>query len=158
MAHEQRTESPLLLPHEVMALVFDTPRKRAALARRMGVSDNHVDKWCRDGGTGAASDIDRVVKVMQCASDVGTASDVALISGCVHTHSIAIQNAGAAGYGSEHERVMDSAAILREATEAVDAMMTGKPTPATLKELVELRDKAEAAITRLSAPPQGVRP
>lgn len=150
MAHETRTPQ-LLQPHEVMALVFDTPRKRAVLARRMGVSDNHVDKWCRDGGTGAPSDLDRVIKLMQTASDLGTPEDVSLIAGCVETHARAIRDAGAAPYSCEHERVLDSAELLREATEAVDALMTGKPSPGAVRELVELRDKADAAITRLSA-------
>jgi hypothetical protein len=53
-------------------------------------------------------------------------------------------------YQSEHVRVIDSTKILREAAEAVEALSLGRPTPETLKELVELRDAAELAITRLS--------
>jgi hypothetical protein len=150
MANSLHTE-PLLKPHEVMAQVLDTPEKRKNFARRMGVSDNHVDKWCRAGGTGAPSDLDRVIKLMQFASDEGSSEDVTLVAECVRLNAATILSARAEPYRSEHDRVVDSAGLLREASEAVDALMTGKPDRETLKELIELRDKTDAAINRLSA-------
>ena len=47
--------------------------------------------------------------------------------------------------------MVDSTDILREAAEAVEALSLGRPTPEAVKELVDLKDKAEAAISRLCA-------
>jgi transcriptional regulator with XRE-family HTH domain len=146
-------------PHEILARVFNTPEKVRQLARCCGVSDNHAYKWLRDGDTGAPSDLDRLCKAIFLASTFGAdgLKDAGLIADYVREYFVTLVEMSAEPYAGEHERVLDSAELLREASEAVDALLTGKPTSQTLTELVQLRDKAEAAITRLSAP-QEVRP
>lgn len=139
-------------PHEILARVFDTPERVRQLARCCGVSDNHAYKWLRDGDTGAPSDLDRLCKVIFLASTFGDEGmkGAGLIADYVREFYVALVEMSAEPYAGEHERVMDSAELLREASEAVDALLTGRPSAEMLKELVELRDKAEAAITRLS--------
>ena len=137
----------------IMAQVFNTPEKVRQLARCCGVSDNHAYKWLRDGGTGAPSDLDRLCKIIFLASTFGAdgMTGAALISGYVGEFYLSLVELSAEPYSSEHERVVDSTEILREAAEAVEALSLGKPTPEAVKELVELKDKAEAAISRLCA-------
>ena len=139
--------------HQILSRVFDTPEKVRQLARCCGVSDNHAYKWLRDGGTGAPSDLDRLCKVIFLASTFGTdgMKGAGLISDYVREFYVSLVELSAEPYASEHERVVDSTDILREAAEAVEALSLGKPTPEAVKELVELRDKAEAAISRLCA-------
>lgn len=139
--------------HQIMARVFDTPEKVRQLARCCGVSDNHAYKWLRDGGTGAPSDLDRLCKVIFLASTFGTEGirGAGLIVHYVREFFDALVELSAEPYQSEYERVVDSTEILREAAEAVEALSLGRPTPEAVKELVELRDKAEAAISRLCA-------
>jgi hypothetical protein len=152
MPNDLRT-SPLPPAHELMARVFDTPEKVRRLARCCGVSDNHAYKWLRDGGTGAPSDLDRLCRIIFLASTFGAdgTKGAGLVADYVRQYYVAIVEMSAEPYASEHERVVDSAELLREAAEAVQALSLGRPTPETLKELVELRDKAEAAMTRLCA-------
>jgi hypothetical protein len=139
--------------HQIMARVFDTPEKVRQLARCCGVSDNHAYKWLRDGGTGAPSDLDRLCKVIFLASTFGSdgMKGAGLIADYVREFHVALVELSAEPYASDHERVVDSTDILREAAEAVEALSLGRPTPETLKELVELKDAAEAAISRLCA-------
>lgn len=139
--------------HEIMSRVFDTPDKVRQLARCCGVSDNHAYKWLRDGGTGAPSDLDRLCKVIFLAFTFGTdgMKGAGLIVHYVREFFDSLVELTAEPYSSEHERVIDSTEILREAAEAVEALSLGRPTPETVKELVELRDAAELAITRLCA-------
>lgn len=155
---EQR---PNALPpaHEILARVFNTTEKVKQLARACGVSDNHAYKWLRGGGTGEPSDLDRVCKIMFLASTFGAEGlkGAGLISEYVREHFASIQEMSAEPYASEHDRVIDSAELLREAAEAVEALSVGKPTQDTVRELVELRDKAEAAINRLSAGTEAAR-
>jgi len=66
-------------------------------------------------------------------------------------NSTSLGRAGRRAYHDEHSRVVDSAELLQEAAEAVEAPSLGRPTQQTLRELIELRDKDEAAITRLCA-------
>jgi hypothetical protein len=80
-----------------------------------------------------------------------------LIADYVREFYVSIQELDVQAYTSEHERVIDSTELLREAAEAVEALSLGKPDQETIKELVELRDKAEAAITRLCAPAKGAQ-
>ena len=137
----------------MMARVFDTPDKVRQLARCCGVSDNHAYKWLRDGGTGAPSDLDRLCRIIFLASTFGAdgMKGAGLIVHYVREFFDSLVELEAEPYRDEHERVIDSTEILREAAEAVEALSLGRPTPETLKELVELRDAAELAITRLSA-------
>jgi transcriptional regulator with XRE-family HTH domain len=139
--------------HEILARVFDTPDKVRQLARCCGVSDNHAYKWLRDGGTGAPSDLDRLCKVIFLASTFGAdgMKGAGLIVHYVREFFDALVELSAEPYQSEHERVVESTQILREAAEAVEALSLGRPTPEAVKELVELRDAAEAAISRLCA-------
>jgi hypothetical protein len=139
--------------HEIMARVFDTPDKVRQLARCCGVSDNHAYKWLRDGGTGAPSDLDRVCKIIFLASTFGSdgMKGAGLIADYVREFYVLLVELGAEPYQNEHERVFDSTQLLREAAEAVEALSLGRPTPEAVRELVELRDKAEAAISRLCA-------
>ena len=136
-----------------MARVFDTPEKVRQLARCCSVSDNHAYKWLRDGGTGAPSDLDRLCKVIFLASTFGAEGmkGAGLLVHYVREFFDVLVELSAEPYSCEHDRVVDSTEILREAAEAVEALSLGRPTPETLKELVELRDAAEMAITRLSA-------
>lgn len=147
-------------PHEIMARVFDTPDKVRRLARACGVSPNHAYKWLRDGGTGAPSDLDRLCRIIFLASTFGPdgVRGAGLIADYVREHFVSIVELGAGPYASDRERVVDSAELLRNAAEAVEALSLGKPTGETLQELVELRDKAEAAITKLcgGAAPAGI--
>ena len=137
----------------IMAQVFNTPEKVRQLARCCSVSDNHAYKWLRDGGTGAPSDLDRLCKIIFLASTFGPdgMSGAALIADYVREFHVSLVELSAEPYQSEHERVVDSTEILREAAEAVEALSLGRPTPEAVKELVELKDKAEAAISRLCA-------
>jgi transcriptional regulator with XRE-family HTH domain len=139
--------------HQIMARVFDTPDKVRQLARCCGVSDNHAYKWLRDGGTGAPSDLDRLCRIIFLASTFGPdgMKGAGLIVHYVREFFDSLVELTVEPYQSEHERVIDSTEILREAAEAVEALSLGRPTPETVKELVELRDAAELAITRLSA-------
>ena len=139
--------------HQILARVFDTPEKVRLLARCCGVSDNHAYKWLRDGGTGAPSDLDRICKVIFLASTFGPEGmkGAGLIADYVREFHVSLVELSAEPYQSDHERVVDSTSILREAAEAVEALSLGRPTPETVKELVELRDAAELAISRLSA-------
>jgi hypothetical protein len=139
--------------HEIMARVFDTPDKVRQLARCCGVSDNHAYKWLRDGGTGAPSDLDRLCKVIFLASTFGAEGmkGAGLIADYIREFYVSLVELSAEPYASEHERVVESTQILREAAEAVEALSLGKPAPEAVKELVELRDAAEAAISRLCA-------
>jgi hypothetical protein len=139
--------------HEIMARVFDTPDKVRQLARCCGVSDNHSYKWLRDGGTGAPSDLDRLCRIIFLASTFGADGmrGAGLIADYVREFYVSLVELEAEPYACEHARVVDSTEILREAAEAVEALSLGKPTPEAVKELVELRDKAEAAISRLCA-------
>lgn len=152
MPNERRT-ARLPPPHELMARVFDTPEKVRRLARTCGVSDNHAYKWLRDGGTGAPSDLDRLCRIIFLASTFGPdgMKGAGLLADYVREVYVVTVELSAEPYASDHERVIDSAELLHEAAEAVQALSLGKPTHETLKELVELRDKAEAAITRLCA-------
>jgi transcriptional regulator with XRE-family HTH domain len=136
-----------------MARVFDTPCKVRQLARCCGVSDNHAYKWLRGGESGAPSDLDRLCRIIFLASTFGPEGmkGAGLLVHYVREFFDALVELGAEPYQSEHERVVDSTSILKEAAEAVEALSLGKPTPEALKELVELRDAAELAITRLSA-------
>jgi transcriptional regulator with XRE-family HTH domain len=145
--------APLPPPHQILARVFNTPEKVKQLARTCGVSDNHAYKWLRDGGTGAPSDLDRLCRVIFLASTFGDDGmrGAGLIADYVREFYVQLQEMASSPYLTEHERVVDSAELLREAAEAVEALSLGKPTQQTLKELVELRDKAEAAISRLCA-------
>ena len=139
--------------YQIMARVFDTPEKVRQLARCCSVSDNHAYKWLRDGGTGAPSDLDRLCKVIFLASTFGAEGmkGAGLLVHYVREFFDVLVELSAEPYSCEHDRVVDSTEILREAAEAVEALSLGRPTPETLKELVELRDAAEMAITRLSA-------
>lgn len=139
--------------HEILARVFDTPDKVRQLARCCSVSDNHAYKWLRGGESGAPSDLDRLCKVIFLASTFGADGMKAagLLVYYVREFFDSLVELEAEPYSSEHERVIDSTEILREAAEAVEALSLGRPTPETVKELVELRDAAELAITRLSA-------
>ncbi len=56
-------------------------------------------------------------------------------------------------YHSQEERTADALSILSEARDAIEALSLNLPSQETLKELVELRDKADAVISRLCAPP-----
>ena len=136
-----------------MARVFDTPEKVRQLARCCSVSDNHAYKWLRDGGTGAPSDLDRLCKVIFLASTFSSdgMKGAGLIVHYVREFYDALVELSAEPYRDEHDRVVDSTSLLREAAEAVEALSLGRPTPEALKELVELRDAAERAITRLGA-------
>lgn len=147
------SNAKLPLAHQIMARVFDSPDKVRQLARCCGVSDNHAYKWLRDGATGAPSDLDRLCRIIFLASTFGADGmrGAGLIADYVREFYISLVELGAEPYLDEHERVVDSTEILREAAEAVEALSLGKPTPEAVKELVELRDKAEAAITRLCA-------
>jgi hypothetical protein len=153
MAHRLHTAA-LPPPHEILARVFDEPDKVKRLARLHGVSDNHADKWLRGGESSSPSNLERLCKEIFLASRFDL-KGAGLIADYVREYYVTLVEMSAEPYAGEHERVMDSAELLREASEAVDALLTGKPTPQTLKELVELRDKAEAAITRLSVPQEG---
>lgn len=139
--------------HQIMARVFDSPEKVRQLARCCGVSDNHAYKWLRDGGTGAPSDLDRLCRIIFLASTFGAdgMKGAGLIVHYVREFLDTLIELSAEPYHSEHERVVDSTSILKEAAEAVEALSLSKPTPEALKELVELRDAAELAITRLCA-------
>jgi hypothetical protein len=139
--------------HELMARVFDTPDKVRRLARCCGVSDNHAYKWLRGGETGAPSDLDRLCRIIFLASTFGAEGmkGAGLLVYYVREFYDALVELSAEPYHSEHERVVDSTSILKEAAEAVEALSLGRPTPEALKELVELRDAAEMAITRLGA-------
>ncbi|MBV8857892.1 MAG: hypothetical protein JOZ02_13240 [Acidobacteria bacterium] len=139
--------------HEIMARVFDTPDKVRQLARCCSVSDNHAYKWLRGGESGASSDLDRLCKVIFLASTFGAdgMKGAGLLVDYVREFYVSLVELGAEPYHCEHERVVDSTEILREAAEAVEALSLSKPTPEAVKELVELRDAAEAAITRLCA-------
>ena len=136
-----------------MARVFDTPDKVRRLARCCGVSDNHAYKWLRGGETGAPSDLDRLCRIIFLASTFGAEGmkGAGLLVYYVREFYDALVELSAEPYHSEHERVVDSTSILKEAAEAVEALSLGRPTPEALKELVELRDAAEMAITRLGA-------
>lgn len=136
-----------------MARVFDTPEKVRQLARCCGVSDNHAYKWLRDGGTGAPSDLDRLCKVIFLASTFGAEGmkGAGLLVHYVREFFDSLVELTVEPYSCEYDRVIDSTEILREAAEAVEALSLGRPTPETVKELVELRDAAELAITRLCA-------
>lgn len=150
-----RLHTPALPPpHEILARVFDSPEKVKRLARLNGVSDNHADKWLRGGESSAPSNLERLCKELFLASRFDLAR-AGLIADYVREYYVSIVEISAEPYTSEHERVVDSAGLLREAAEAVEALSLGRPTQETLKELVELRDKAEAAITRLCAPAGG---
>ena len=140
-----------------MARVFDTPEKVKRLARTCGVSDNHAYKWLRDGGTGAPSDLDRLCRIIFLVTTWGDMKGAGLLADYVREFYLSIRELEAQGYASEHERVVDSTDLLKEAAEAVEALSLGKPSRDTIKELVELRDKAEAAITRLCAGGEAVR-
>lgn len=147
----QRLHTPTLPPpHEILARVFDTPDNVKRLARLNGVSDNHADKWLRGGESSSPSNLERLCKEIFLASRFDLAG-AGLIADYVREYYVTLVEMSATPYEGEHERVLDSAELLREASEAVDALLTGKPSQETLKELVELRDKAEAAISRLSA-------
>jgi hypothetical protein len=140
-------------PHEILSRVFNTPEKKRALARVNGIRVESVHRWLRDGGTGERSNLDRVVVEMTLAvREFGPEGRRAagLVADYLREVFISLVEEDAEPYSDEHERVIDSAELMREANEALDAMLTGKPTPETLKELVELRDKCEAVITRLS--------
>ncbi|MDX6696068.1 MAG: hypothetical protein QOF02_3671 [Blastocatellia bacterium] len=143
--------------HEILARVFDSPEKVKRLARTCGVSDNHAYKWLRDGGTGAPSDLDRLCRIIFLVTTWGDMPGAGLLADYVREFYLSIQELDVQGYSCEHERVVDSAELLREAAEAVQALSLGKPSQETLKELVELRDKAEAAISRLCAPEKGAQ-
>jgi hypothetical protein len=139
--------------HEILARVFDTPGKVRQLARCCSVSDNHAYKWLRGGETGAPSDLDRLCRIIFLASTFGADGmrGAGLLVYYVREFFDALVELSAEPYQSEHERVVDSTSILREAAEAVEALSLGRPTREALKELVELRDAAELAITRLGA-------
>src|ERR687894_588996 len=124
--------------HEIMARVFDTPDKVRQLARCCGVSDNHAYKWLRDGGPGAPSDLDRLCKVIFLASSFGPEGmkGAGLIVDYVREFHVSLVELSAEPYQSEHERVVDSTDILREAAEAVEALSLSKSTPEAVKELV----------------------
>lgn len=143
-------------PHEILARVFDTPEKVKRLARTNGVSDNHADKWLRGGESSSPSNLERLCKEIFLATrfDVQGAG---LIADYVREFYLSLVEMAAEPYADERERVADAAHILREASEAVDAMITGQPDGDTLRELVELRDKTEVAITRLSVPRAGAK-
>lgn len=147
------TNAPLPPAHQIMARVFDSPEKVRQLARCCGVSDNHAYKWLRDGGTGAPSDLDRLCRVIFLASTFGPDGirGAGLIADYVREFYVSLVEMSAEPYADERSRVIDSTDLLREAAEAVEALSLGKPTPEVVKELVELRDKAEAAISRLCA-------
>lgn len=144
-------------PHEIMARVFNSPEKVKRLASTCGVSANHAYKWLRDGGTGAPSDLDRLCKIIFLVTTWGDMQGAGQLAEYLREFFITVQELDVQAYSCEHERVVDSAELLREAAEAVQALSLGKPTPETLKELVELRDAAEAAITRLCAPKEGAQ-
>lgn len=139
-------------PHEILRRVFNTPDKVKALALEDGVSTNHAHKWLRGGESSAPSNLDRLCAEIFLATTFGPEGvrGAGLIADYVHEYLLTIIEQSASPYDGEHDRVLDSAALLREATEAVEALMTGKPSSATLKELVELRDKADEVISRLS--------
>jgi hypothetical protein len=141
-------------PHEILARVFDSPDKVRKLARLNGISDHHADKWLRGGESSSPSNLERLCKEIFLATrfDVRGAG---LVADYVREFYLSLVEMSAEPYGGEHERVMDSADLLREATEAVIALQTSQPTPEALKELVELRDAADAAITRLSVTQEG---
>lgn len=140
-------------PHQILARVFNTPEKVRLLAETCGVSVNHAYKWLRDGGTGANSDLDRLCKIIFLATTFGEEGmrGAGLIADYVREFFITLVEMDTPGYTSAHEKVVDATALLREANEAVEALALNKPTPETLNELVELRDRADALITRLSA-------
>jgi hypothetical protein len=142
-------------PHEILRRVFNTPEKVKALALELGLSTNHVHKLLRGA---ASSDLDRLCAAIFLASTFGDdgVRGAGLIADYVHEYRLTIIEQSATPYDGEHDRVLDSSSLLREATEAVDALMTGKPSSETLKELVELRDKADEVISRLSITTTGV--
>lgn len=136
-------------PYEILARVFDSPDKVKHLARLNGVSDHHADKWLRGGESSAPSNLERLCKEIFLASRFSI-EGAGLVADYVREYYVSIVELGAGGgYATERERVVDSAALLHEAAEAVEALSLGRPTPETLRELVELRDKAEAAISKL---------
>jgi hypothetical protein len=141
-------------PHEILARVFNDPDRVKRLARLNGVSDNHADKWLRGGESSSPSNLERLCKEIFLATrfDVRGAG---VIADYVREFYLSLVEMSAEPYAGEHERVVDGTGLLREATEAVIALQTSQPTPEALKELVELRDAADAAITRLSVTQEG---
>jgi hypothetical protein len=147
------TNTELPPAHEIYARVFNAPEKVRRLARLHGVSVNHAYKWLRGGESSAPSNLERVMREMFLASTFGDEGlrDSGLMADYLREVHVSTVEMSAEPYADERERVGEAVEILREASEAVEALSLGKPTPETVKELVELRDKAEAAISRLCA-------
>ncbi len=146
--------------HEILARIFNTPTKIKRLADEvLGCHVNHVHKLLRGA---ARSDLGRVCAMITLAASFPDESWEAeganlqragLLADYAREHYTILQEIASPTYSTERDRVLGSMEILKEAQEAVEALALGKPTTEVIRELVELRDKAEQAITRLSAEP-----
>jgi hypothetical protein len=144
--------------NEILARIFNTPAKIKRLTDEvLGCNVTHTHKLLRGA---ARSDLARVCAMITLAASFPDESweqeganlqRAGLLADYPREHYSIIQEQAAPAYANEHERVLDSMQILQEAKEAVEAIALGKPTADAIKELVELRDIAEKAITRLSA-------
>ena len=143
---------------EIYARIFNTPEKITRFANEvLGVSRNHASKILRGE---VRSDLGRVCAAITLASSFpderwersgANLQRAGMLADYAREHYVLIQELNSPAYRNEHERVADSAVLLKEAVDAVNALQLGATPQDTLKELVELRDAAEAAMARLGA-------
>jgi hypothetical protein len=144
---------------EIYARVFNTPEKKRRLAHEvLGNTTTHVDKILRGA---VRSDLERVCATIHLATTFpdeawerpGTNIQRAgLLADYPREFYLFTTEPDTHAYHCQEERTVDAVAILSEAKDVVEALAFGKSSRETLKELVELRDKADEAIARLCAP------
>ena len=125
--HSELRTCQLPPAHSILKRVFNTPEKVKELALACGVKTTHVHKWLRGGESSAPSDLDRLCKVIFLAATFGEEgiSGAGLIADYVREYFLTIVEQSATPYADEQDRVSDSSELLREATDAVNALVSG---------------------------------
>lgn len=129
------------------------------VAQALHVTADYVRRWRREPtsdeaplASGQRSPLDRVCDLID-AIFLANPQGACLIVEHVRAHYNALMetHAGAGFNGCAHERAVATATLLRETTEAVNALGVEGVTNHTLTELVEMRDATENVIARVQA-------